>query len=327
MEQSTAEQHQETQPVDTVQDAASALSGLLNEDGTTFDAPEPEGQTDESAPAQSQQQTASQADTPATIALKIGDREFQIPVKDIPEEFRDQVKDGLLMRADYSRKTMELAEKSKAVDARDQRIMQTAQTLQALPQHFAAIQAVEAQLANYQNVDWQRLRAEDPSGIAEVRARQDLQDLQSRRTALYGELQRAHQGFQAYQAQGFQERLAQELPKVKEAIPDFGDAKVKEMREGAIKHYGKYGITDALLNGASNAYELAILNDALQFRALQEKAATAANKVQKLPPKQVQSGVASNPGNGPALNQSAMQRLQRSGKTEDAAAAIKSLLG
>ena len=326
MEQSTPEVKQETTestppPQDgTVESAAQALSGLLTDEGD-FTPEEPQGQPEAKAEPAKETAPVEETKEPNPISLKIGEKEFTIPVKDIPEELRDVVKDGLLMRADYTRKTQEVAEGRKFVEAKAQEIAQTFQAVQAMPQQFAALTAIDAQLNQFSQVNWQRFEAEDPLGA--IQAKQKFQELQMQRGNVLGTMQQAHQHITASQQKQVQERMAAALPKVKEAIPDFGPEKVKALRE-----VGKsLGYSEEALNNIHDAAPLIALNAVLELNKLKAQVKDTNQKVEKLPPKQVKSGTSQGPSTGPTMNQSAYQRLQRSGKTDDAAAVIKSLLG
>lgn len=334
MEQSTAEVKQDETQTQTpeppqqdgsVESAAQALAGLLNDDGLIPEESEeaaPQGKAEpQEAPEKVVEQAPADEAKVSPISLKIGDKEYTIPASDIPEEIRDVVKDGLLMRADYTRKTQELAEQRKTIESHAQSISTAMQTVQAFPQHMAAIQHVEAQLQQFQNPElWQRLEA-DPLG--KIEAKQAYQDLQNQRQNLYGRLNQAQQEVTVFQAQQNQERLKQAMPAVKRAIPDFGPEKVKALREFAKD----VGFTDQQLNHTYDAAPLILLNMAMEYAKLQTTKAAVTQKVEKLPPKTQKAGVGQTPGTGSSMNQAAMQRLRKSGSLDDAQAAIKSILG
>jgi hypothetical protein len=259
--------------------------------------------------------------TPQAIALKIGDKEYTIPADQIPEELRDVVKDGILMRADYTRKTQEVAEERKAIEAAKAQTAQAFQMTQVLGDQIAAVKMVDAQIAQYQNVDWAKYQADDP--IAAIQARQSYQELLNHRQGLANNIQQAYQSFQQYGVQQIQEAVAKSLPELKKAIPDFNESKAQELRE-----YGKtLGFNEHELLGITDHRAVIALHKAYLYDKLMSEKTETVKKVQALPPKTVKSGVGQTPGSGPTINQSAYARLQRSGKTDDAAAVIKSLLG
>jgi hypothetical protein len=75
-----------------------------------------------------------------------------------------ELKSGLMMQADYTRKTQELAESRKTVEAK----MAEAEANFAVSEEVlgarAALMNIDAQLEQYQNVNWQQLENEDPLG-------------------------------------------------------------------------------------------------------------------------------------------------------------------
>lgn len=324
MEQSTAEDVKQEQQIDppaegTIESAAETLQGLLGQPNSAE--PDPKGQPEgEEAPAVEAEQAPVEETKANPITLKIGEKEFSIPVKDLPEELRDVVKDGLLMRADYTRKTQEVAEGRKFVEAKVQELGQTFQAMQAMPQQLAALSAIDAQLQQFGQVNWQRFESEDPLGA--IQAKQKFQDLQMQRGHVLGTLQQAHQHVTAYQQKQMQERMQAALPKVREAIPDFGPEKAK-----ALKEFGKsIGYTDAQLNSIVDAPQLIALNGLYEYSKVQKQAKETQAKVEKLPPKQAKSGTSQGPGEGPRMNQAAFDRLRSGGRVEDAGAALTSLL-
>ena len=340
--QQTQQQPEQQQPPPqdgSLASAASALSGLLSDNGTMPDSDEPEseGATPQGQDEPSQQQQPEQKqdppdpakDTPEPLklSLKIGDKDFTLPIPaDTPEEVQQLVKDGLLMRADYTRKTQEVAEGRKVIEAKAQEMGQAMQTIQAMPQQFAALSSIDAQLQQFAQADWQRFEREDPLGA--IQAKQKFQDLQMQRGQLLGHMQQTHQQFTAYQQKQVQERMQAALPKIKEAIPDYGKEKIGQMRELAKS----IGFTDQQLDQTFDAPPLILLHMALEGQKLRadmaKQQAQVKQQVEKLPPKQVvRSGVAQTQNGGPQINQAAAARLQKSGKVDDAAAVLRSLLG
>ena len=69
------------------------------------------------------------------------------------------LKPGLLMQADYTRKTQELAEQRRHVEQHVQSLSQQAELQQATLEHRVNLRTVEQQLQQFQNTDWQAYSA------------------------------------------------------------------------------------------------------------------------------------------------------------------------
>ncbi|NBV79042.1 MAG: hypothetical protein EBR62_04170 [Verrucomicrobia bacterium] len=70
------------------------------------------------------------------------------------------LKPGLLMQADYTRKTQELAEQRRTVEQHAQALTQQAELQQATLEHRVNLRTVEQQLAQFQNTDWSAYSAQ-----------------------------------------------------------------------------------------------------------------------------------------------------------------------
>lgn len=70
----------------------------------------------------------------------------------VPKAQAQKVKDALLRQADYTRKTQDVSERSKALDARETAFNQVSNAeITAL----ATVRSIDAQLGEYQRIDWQ----------------------------------------------------------------------------------------------------------------------------------------------------------------------------
>ncbi len=76
----------------------------------------------------------------------------------IPKE----LKYGFMMNADYTRKTQEVAEQRKSVEAQKEQAAALYQASQDYIEAKAAVKMIEGQLQQYQNLNWTQLEQEDP---------------------------------------------------------------------------------------------------------------------------------------------------------------------
>jgi hypothetical protein len=93
----------------------------------------------------------------------------------------------LLMQADYTRKTQEVAEQRRAVQAERQALHQTSQ---AELDAYAEATTLAGRLAQYQQVDWRAWHDSDP--FAAAAATSDYQMLRDRHSQALGQLSQLH---------------------------------------------------------------------------------------------------------------------------------------
>ena len=182
-------------------------------------------------------------------------------------------KEAALRQADYTRKTQEIAEQRRQYEAAIERVSQVSE---AETQALYQVAQIDAQLAQYQNVDWNAWDQADP--IAAVRARQELSELQRlREDAAY---QHANARTQAAQlAQQETARRLEEGQKVlAERIPGWGADKAVAIRSFAKE---AYGLNDEQIATITDPVEVMVLHDAMLWRQSQKKTATAAKVVKQ----------------------------------------------
>jgi hypothetical protein len=120
-----------------------------------------------------------EAEQPESLDTTETDDEEQPKVEDQPsEEDEDEefdwngkkikgpkgLKDGVLMHADYTRKTQEVAATRKELEERAQRLDQQFKASDEEMQARAAVMSIDGQLKQYENVDWKKWSADDPIG-------------------------------------------------------------------------------------------------------------------------------------------------------------------
>jgi Asp-tRNA(Asn)/Glu-tRNA(Gln) amidotransferase A subunit family amidase len=102
------------------------------------------------------------------------------------------LKDGVLMQADYTRKTQEVAETKKQLEARAAQIEQQFKASDEEMNARAAMISIESDLKSYENVDWDKWEAEDLfAAQAGYRKYQQLKDARGQVAGYLGERQKA----------------------------------------------------------------------------------------------------------------------------------------
>ena len=287
--------------------------------------PDPPAEEKKDEPAEAPAVEAAEPEAPAEPeSTDDGSITFEVdgkPVTLTKEQLAENYKSGL-RQADYTRKTMEAAETRKAAQteadkAKTERAEYSTKLQQAKTHLEAALQLQQ------QNTDWEKLLQSDPVEYLKQRHHADTwqaqlkqvmteqQSLQSQAQAEANEARRTHIETQ-------QQELLAKLPEWKD------EAKAKADKAALREYLLTSGYEREAVDNISNARDVEIAVKAMRYDDLMRKANAAAKKVATLPSKVVQ------PGNGApqALDKrtSAFQKLSKSGKAEDAAGLLASLL-
>jgi len=176
----------------------------------------------------------------------------------------------LMMQSDYTRKTQEVAETRRALEERQQQFQQQAQAVQENIRDYARLTALDEQLAQYQQVNWQALEAEDPIRAGQLFRQMSL--LRDQRAGLAQQLaakeQQRSEETQRERAKRLQEAEATLAREIKGWGPDL-KAKLAEFSE-------KQGFTRAELAGVDDPRVIKILHAAYVGAELLQKQLAAA---------------------------------------------------
>lgn len=187
-----------------------------------------------------------------------------------------EIKDALLRQADYSRKTMEVAEARKAFEAEREQFQLTANQTKEEFQATVALVKLSEQAQQYEQVDWQAWMQSDPQGAQAARWEYDkiIRDRDQVNQALSIYLQNKART----QTEEIEVARRQAIEQVSKEIPNFTDARRTEL-ESLVENLGAPKGTSAKL---SDAWEYKILHFAdigRKFVERQREAAKAARAV------------------------------------------------
>jgi hypothetical protein len=199
-------------------------------------------------------------------------------------------KGAAMMQADYTRKTQEIAEQRKAVEATLAQASQVSQAERQLEGQFIAVQQA---IASYQNIsrdEWGAWLETDP--VAAQNARFELDDLRNQAMQIASQHSQVSQQRQALTQQTTAQRIAQGQRELAERIPGWGrevQAKLVEAGQTA------YRFSAEELNAIDDPRIIEMLHDAYQFRAMksaekQRAKVTAKTSVKPVPVLKGKSG-------------------------------------
>ena len=241
------------------------------------------------------------------------------------EKTIEELRSGFLRQKDYTRKTQELAEHRKAVEAKDQEMdRERAEYAQLLPALAERIQQ-EAK----QEPDWDTLYDTDPvmAAKAERQWRKEQEGRVAQLQAVQAEQQRMQQIEAQKQQQMQQSYLEQQRHILPDIIPEWRDKKVAATEATQIRDFllGE-GFSEQDVSGMSNATLVKLARKAMLY----DRGETRANEVKAKPKKPrakiLKSGSRASQPKRTSAAQEAQNRARKTGRVNDAAAAIKALL-
>lgn len=255
--------------------------------------------TDESEPAE------GEPDESAEPAEELVEHEYEGKTYKVAPELRE----ALMRQSDYSRNMNASDAVKKDYTQRIKHAEQLAESAEKYAEVLAEVKVIDAQLAQFREVDFERLEAEDPSRYAALSVRQ-MKLLRSRDA-------------KAEEASGLTSRIASEKAAAVEAsridmlkalqkdLPGWGEELGTKVSQYAIAS----GYTGPEIKNFTDPRLVIALDKARKFDAIQQGKAAALGKAQAAP--QVLK-----PGAKRTVSQSqeAMQRFQKSSSPEDAVA-------
>lgn len=297
------EQEVEAQLSSDEDDAASVDESLDVQDDESSDETKDEQSEDSDETEEDEQ--------PQVFTVKVDGKEIEVTL--------DELQQGYSRTQDYTRKTQQIAETRKAVEAEAAAIRaereQYAQLLGALQQQLES--------AGEQPVDWDRLYAEDP--IEWVRQRELARDKQERQAAIQSEQQRLSQLTQKQREEEFKATLAKESEALIQAIPEWKDANKAKAEKALLIEFGqKVGYSEDELKNVFDHRAVLTLRKAALYDQMMSKRKDIKPVVNNgpRPVKPSAAGRVSSTTEGTR----AKQRLAKTGRVDDAAKAIELLL-
>ena len=302
-EEATSTEEEESQPVE--------------EDESLEEDAEEEEEADEAE--EESEETDEEAEEELLYAVKVDGGEQEVTL--------DELMKGYSRQSDYTKKTQELAEGRKAIGQLYSQYNSEIGALQQERQQYvgALSQVVQNSLSGleqYNNIDWETLRQDDP--IEYLSKRDELSQMQSQLQANQAQMQQAQaqhaQAEQQQRGQRHQQVAEYHLTQLEEKLPEWKDPDQKtkiwnEAREYALGQ----GYSDNEFDNLIDHRHLLILRKASMYDALQNS--DVKSKKLKNKPNVIRPG---SPRGKQATDKKKrtvqMKRLKQSGKIKDASA-------
>jgi len=240
----------------------------------------------------------------------------------------DELQKGYSRQSDYTRKTQQLAQQRKEAEAlqadyaqRVQQLNQFAQQIQQQPDIPEPAWTADPQA-------WERLRHEDP--VQFVLEKDAARDRQLARQQRAQQMQYLQSEQQQLQQQQFAQHLDGQRQQLNELIPAWSDKETAKAEKAELRKWASdaYGLTEQDLSQAYDARLVKILYDAWSANKTTSQAKQQLKKPQestvKTAPTRGRNFVPTD--EGASRLKKSMQRLQKSGRNQDAVAVFDALL-
>ena len=294
----------------TVSQAADAFSGLMGGEEAQAQ-PEPQ-EVIEQAIEQSEEDYSEEYEEPEeepapTYRVKVGKEEVDVPL--------DELLKGYSRTADYTKKTQELAENRKSVEAERQRIDEASRLRDQYAERLGVIEQMLSQTDKAE--DLSALKENDPIGYAVRVAEQSEREKQL--AAVRAERQKLAQSQQAEQGERLKAHLATEAAKLREAIPELSDEVKGEVVKRDIRDFAKsIGFSDQELTQVYDSRAVLTLYKAMQYDKLVKGKTDATKKVSQAP-RMLRPGTSTPEARETETIKKMQKPLKKSGKKGDAA--------
>ena len=253
-----------------------------------------------------------ESEQPQLYTIKVDGEEQQVTL--------EELQNGYSRQRDYTRKTQELAEQRKAIEAQQQEVSQKDEIYsQLLPKMEATL---KGELEN--EPDWNALYEADP--IAYVREKDVWNEKKQKLTAIQEEASRLQKEAQAKQRKELEEFVQYGNQQLLQQIPEWQDNEVASKEKMAIRDYGVnvLGYTPQEMDSVYDYRVLLGLRNAwLQHKTQQ---ATKVKPTEKKAAARTARPGTSNVPKSTTPVKKARQKLAKTGKVQDAAKLFEQLL-
>ncbi len=267
---------------------------------------------------ESEEEDESGDDDIALYTVRVNGEEIEVT--------EDELVKGYSRQADYTKKTQELSEQRRNIEQLESQYnSQLGQMQQERQQYMDGLNQLIQQsmggLEQFSNIDWNRLKEEDP--IEFITKRDEYREAQERVRS--GQHQYTlEQQKQAGEMQALQQQvLQQEHAQMVEKVPEWGDPTQQKVLATGLREYATgQGYTEEEIGSLVDHRSLIVLMKAQKYDELQR--ADVKTKKVKNKPRVVRSGKGSGKKEANKSKRIAsMKRLQQTGHIDDAATLLE----
>ena len=261
---------------------------------------------------QEDQVEEEESEQPQLYTIKVDGEETEVTL--------EELQNGYSRQRDYTRKTQELAEQRKAIEAQQQEVSQKDEIYsQLLPKMEATL---KGELEN--EPDWNALYEADP--IAYVREKDVWNEKKQKLTAIQEEASRLQKEAQAKQRKELEEFVQYGNQQLLQQIPEWQDNEVASKEKMAIRDYGVnvLGYTPQEMDSVYDYRVLLGLRNAWMYDKTL-KATKVKPTEKKAAARTARPGTSNVPKSTTPVKK-ARQKLAKTGKVQDAAKLFEQIL-
>lgn len=291
---------------------------LEAEEDESVEAEEAEGDEEESDEAEEDESEDDEDDEGETeeprFTVKVDGEEVEVS--------QSELLSGYQRQQDYTRKTQALAEERKAASQELEQVRAERQQYETL---LGQLQE-QVESAGEKEPDWDRLYQQDPNEW--VRQKELWRDKREKLDAIKQERERIQQQQEQERNQQLVEHVKQESGRLLEAIPEWKDSEVAKKEKERLNEYGQQlGFTAEEMQGIYDHRAVVLMRKAMLYDQATDKRKELRPAKKKGATKTARPGTPSTPGSKQRkAAERQRERLAKSGRPQDAAALIESLL-
>ena len=304
-----APEEKEQPPLEAEAEAEVPTEEVENEEEAVDEAPDDQAEEVEQS---------EEDEVPAILKLKVNGEEVEKPL----DEVVALAQQGL----DYTQKTQQVAEQRKELEAYAEQIKMQEQAFQeqmqlnnVLIEDVAKITALDQQLNQYANVNWQQLS--DSDFVEAQKLFFTYNQLQQERSTLVSQFEAKKQEVVQKQTQLMAEKIAKGKEILAKEIPNWSP----ETNQALLSTGKDYGFSDAELNSIVDPRHVKVLHDAMQWRKLQQKDSIVKKKVSSAKPV-VKPGAKDAKAEANSTHRNLREQLRKTGKSDAAQKLIENML-
>lgn len=255
------------------------------------------------------------APEPRVLKVKVDGMEQELP--------EEEVVKGYSRMADYTRKTQALAEERRRFEEAE--VAPVREERRYYAERLAQLEEAIQTLAPEKEPDWNALRStatpeEFTAQFAQWQAHRQ------RTERIRAEQERVQERIREEEARQFRATVERERTKLRELYPEWADPEKEKAHVADLSAYAKsLGFTDDDLAHVTDHRVVALLDKARRFDEAERRKPKLVEKIDRALDT-IKPSAATSPPRRSAADR-ALQQVRQTGRLEDAAAAINSLLG
>ena len=334
--QEAPQAHEEQTQPGSLWEAQEALLQMTEPEGETPETEEAEpAEEEESQPVEEdesleEESEESEEDSEETdnraeegedlYAVTINGEEHTIPL--------DELLKGYSRHSDYTRKTQELSEQRRNIEAHHNQWNAEIQQIQTERQQYVnALQNVVENsmgaLDQFATVDWESLKNENP--LEYITKRDEFRETQERVRQVQFQQQQTHQAYQQEAQRNHKRVLQEEHGKLVDVLPEWKEAESRQKLGSEIKAYAiSQGYSPEEIKSLVDHRSLLVLNKAMKF----DKASSpdVVQKKVKNKPRVIRAGSPRTKSDvGKQKRTTKMKRLRQTGHVDDAVSLLEDM--